>query len=82
MAIDVSTRKELAKLVSTANKLGETANAKIGREENVMQETRMLNNLLKDMLNMVNLAIKEKDKSQTSLGEVGLETEVATHRIF
>tara|TARA_R100000664_G_C2746763_1_gene134396 strand:+ start:780 stop:1028 length:249 start_codon:yes stop_codon:yes gene_type:complete len=82
MAIDVSTRKELAKLVSTANKLGETAKAKIGREENVMQEILMLNNLLKDMLNMVNLAIKEKDKSQTSLGEVGLETEVATHRIF
>jgi len=82
MAIDISTRKELAKLVSTANKLGETAKAKIGREENVMQEILMLNNLLKDMLNMVNLAIKEKDKSQTSLGEVGLETEVATHRIF
>jgi hypothetical protein len=82
MAIDITTRKELAKLVSTANKLGETAKAKIGREENVMQEILMLNNLLKDMLNMVSLAIKEKDKSQTSLGEVGLETEVSTHKIF
>ena len=82
MAIDISTRKELARLVSTANKLGETAKTKIGQEENIMQEILMLNNLLKEMLSMVSLAIKDKDKGQTNLGEVGLETEVSTHRIF